>query len=68
MIADLEAVHVRQADVEDDDLGGLAAREVDALLAGGGVQHLGVGPAQGEGEGDDFDDIRLVVNDQNFHN
>lgn len=67
MLADLEPIDVRQANVEDDNLGGIAFDRGDTLVTRGRRDHLRLRPTEVEGQPDDFDDVRLVVDDEYAH-
>ena len=64
---DLEAVHVRQADVEQHDVRVLVLDDVQGGLAGPGAEDLHLAPLEGEPEPDRLHDVRLVVDDQDAH-
>ena len=67
-LAELEAVDVRQADVEQYEVGSVALDELHAHLPGGGRNDLRLGPAQPEGQADDLRDVSFVIDDQYTHN
>ena len=60
--ADLEAIDPGQHDVEDDEVGKVLARLLEALLAGGRLDDAV--PLVGQAAADDGPDLRVVVDDQ----
>ena len=60
--AHLNTVHLRQAQVQDDDVGRVGGRQRQALLTGAGRRHAEALLAQDRAQG--AQDLRLVVDDQ----
>jgi hypothetical protein len=58
----LDAVHVRQAEVEDDQVRRVLGGKFKRLASGSGGVHLVVADAQVDAQG--ADDLRLIVDDQ----
>lgn len=63
-LADFQAVHLGEHDVEEDEIGGIEAGGLEGFGAVGGGDHLEAGTFQIEG--DQFDGIGLVVHDQDL--
>ena len=63
----LEPVDVREADVEQDDVRVIALHDIERRLTGPRADDVDLAPLQGEPEADGFDDVRLVVDDQDPH-
>src|SRR5690606_23039694 len=63
----LEAVDVRKADVEDDDVGPIVAYGFNALLSGGRAEEFRLGPTEPECQSNDLNDVGLVFDDEYSH-
>ena len=62
---DVEAVHAREAEVEDDDVGMVAGRELERLFAADG--HIGFVSTGAEVHFEGLDDARIVFDDEGSH-